>query len=108
MPAQYTAIRDDLIRRGYASGEAKHIAAATYNKNRGLGANPATGDMEALASPKAPKAPGSARALSRSPVASARMMGQRGAEMSAQRSPKTPYAPAANPASPPSPRNRIA
>lgn len=31
MPAQYEAIRDDLIKRGKSEKEAKRIAAATYN-----------------------------------------------------------------------------
>jgi hypothetical protein len=31
MPAQYEAIRDDLIKRGKGEKEAKRIAAATYN-----------------------------------------------------------------------------
>ena len=33
MPAEYEAIRDALIKAGKPIGEAKQIAAATYNKN---------------------------------------------------------------------------
>jgi hypothetical protein len=52
MPAQYEKIRDSYLSRGYPEKEAKHIAAATYNKQHpGNPVGPHSDDQKRQSSP---------------------------------------------------------